>query len=64
VRETADTGKSLEALSATDLRRYSRAFGPRAVALLKPENSIRRRRVIGGPAPSQVRRRLRELEDR
>ncbi|HEY6419958.1 MAG TPA: argininosuccinate lyase [Candidatus Binataceae bacterium] len=64
VRETADTGKSLEALSATDLRQYSRAFGPSAVALLKPENSIRRRRVIGGPAPSQVRRRLREFEDR
>ncbi len=64
VRETADAGKTLEAMTAADLRRHSSAFGPAAVALLKPENSLARRRVIGGPAPSQVRRRLKELEER
>jgi argininosuccinate lyase len=61
VRETADAGKSLEELSLEDLRRYSRRFGPDAVALLGADRSLARRSVLGGPAPRRVRARLKEL---
>ncbi len=64
VRETAARGKSLESMNGADLRRYSRAFGPDAAAILKAENSVARRNVRGGPAPSAVRRRLKELSRR
>jgi argininosuccinate lyase len=61
VRETAAAGKTLEDLSASDLRRYSRAFETDAVAILRAENSVARRAVEGGPAPSAVKMRLKEL---
>ena len=61
VRETAEAGKSLEDLSGSDLRRYSRAFEIDAVAILRAENSVARRAVEGGPAPSAVKMRLKEL---
>jgi len=61
VRETAEAGKTLEDLSGSDLRRYSRAFDADAVAILRAENSIARRAVEGGPAPSAVKLRLKEL---
>jgi argininosuccinate lyase len=61
VRETAEAGKTLEDLSGTDLRRYSRAFEIDAVAILRAENSVARRAVEGGPAPSTVKMRLKEL---
>jgi argininosuccinate lyase len=61
VRETAAAGKTLEDLSASDLRRFSRAFEADAVAILRAENSVARRAVEGGPAPSAVKIRLKEL---
>lgn len=61
VREAAAAGRTLEGLSAADLRRYSRAFGPDAIEMLRAENSVARRTVEGGPAPSEVKRRLKEL---
>jgi len=61
VRETADAGRTLEDLSTAELRRYSSAFGTDAVAILRAENSVARRTIEGGPAPSAVKRRLKEL---
>ena len=61
VREAADAGKALEDLSASDLARHSRAFGADAIALLRAENSVARRTVEGGPAPTAVKLRLKEL---
>jgi argininosuccinate lyase len=62
VRETAARGRTLESLSAAELRRYSSRFGRGAAALLTPERSVARRAVRGGPAPAAVMRRLRELD--
>ncbi len=64
VRETAERGRSLESLSATELRSYSNRFGRDAAAILSAERSVARRVVIGGPAPAAVMRRLRELDRR
>ena len=61
VRETAEAGRTLEELSIAELRRHSRAFGADAIAILRAENSVVRRTIEGGPAPSTVKRRLREL---
>ncbi|MGA3230751.1 MAG: argininosuccinate lyase, partial [Candidatus Binatus sp.] len=61
VRETAEAGRTLEDLSSAELRRYSSGFGADATALLRAENSIARRAIEGGPAPSAVKRRLKEL---
>jgi argininosuccinate lyase len=61
VRETADAGKMFEELSSEDLRRHSRAFETDAVEILRAENSVARRKVEGGPAPSAVKSRLKEL---
>jgi argininosuccinate lyase len=61
VRETAEAGKTLEDLSASDLTRHSSAFGKDALAILRAENSVARRAVEGGPAPSAVKTRLKEL---
>jgi argininosuccinate lyase len=64
VRETAEAGKSLEDLSIAELRRHSSAFGTDAIAILRSENSVARRTIEGGPAPSTVKRRLKELGGR
>jgi argininosuccinate lyase len=61
VRETAAAGKTLEDLSIVELQRHSTAFGADAIALLRAENSVARRTIEGGPAPSTVKRRLKEL---
>ena len=61
VRETAARGGRLEDVTLEDLRRYSPAFGPDALELLSAESSIRARKLIGGPAPATVRKRLKEL---
>ena len=50
-----------ETLSGAELIRYSSGFGADAIALLRAENSIARRTIEGGPAPSAVKRRLKEL---
>jgi argininosuccinate lyase len=61
VRETAATGRTLEDLNIVELRRYSSAFDSDAIAILRAENSVARRTIEGGPAPSTVKRRLKEL---
>jgi argininosuccinate lyase len=61
VRDCQDRGQDLSELSLEDLQKHSRHFGRDALGLLGPETSLRRRRVIGGPAPVAVRRRLRRL---
>jgi len=61
VRETADAGRMLEDLSIAELTRHSRAFGADALAILRAKNSVARRTIEGGPAPSAVKRRLKEL---
>jgi len=62
VRDTAVAGQSLEELTLDDLRRYSAAFGPEAIALLSAESSLRARKLIGGPSPATVRKRLKQLD--
>ena len=61
VREAAEAGRTLEDLSIAELRRHSNAFGADAIAILRAENSVARRTIEGGPAPSTVKRRLKEL---
>jgi argininosuccinate lyase len=61
VRETAEAGRTLEQLSIVELRRHSSAFGADSIAILRAENSVARRTIEGGPAPSTVKRRLKEL---
>ena len=61
VRETAEAGKTLEDLSIADLQRHSAAFGDDARSILRAESSVARRTLEGGPSPSTVTRRLKEL---
>jgi len=61
VRETISAKKSLTDLSLEDFRRHSARFDSDVVELLDPENSIKVRSVIGGPAPGLVRERIKRL---
>ncbi len=61
VRQTAEAGKTLEDLGIAELKVYSSAFGDDAIAILSADNSVARRTIEGGPAPSTVKRRLKEL---
>ncbi len=61
VRETAAAGRSIGELTLDDLRRYSPLFGPDALAALNVDSSMRARKIVGGPAPETVRRRLKQL---
>jgi len=53
---------ALRALADADLKRISPRLGRVLVEQLTPQASIARRRVVGGTAPAEVERRLRELE--
>jgi argininosuccinate lyase len=64
VRDAADAGRALADLTMADLRRRSPAFARGALGLLSPERSLAARRIVGGPAPEVVRRRLAELKRR
>ena len=61
VRETAAAGRAIGELTLDDLRRYSPLFGADAIAGLNAESSMRARKLVGGPAPETVRRRLKQL---
>jgi argininosuccinate lyase len=61
VRETIVARKSLEDLRIEDFRSHSRLFDTDVIELLDPENSIKVRSVIGGPAPGLVRERIKRL---
>jgi argininosuccinate lyase len=61
VRETVAANRSIAELTLADLRRYSSKFDADAIAALNAEGSMRARKLIGGPAPETVRRRLKQL---
>jgi argininosuccinate lyase len=61
VRDTAARGRAISDLTLDDLRRYSTEFGSDALDQLTAEKSIAARKLIGGPAPGTVRRRLKEI---
>jgi argininosuccinate lyase len=61
VRDLATTRGTFLELTAEKLRQYSPAFGADALAILTVEKSLRARKIIGGPAPETVRRRLKRL---
>jgi argininosuccinate lyase len=58
VRHALDAGKTLEALSLDELRRFSDRFGADVTAALSVEASLRARATIGGTAPEAVHRAL------
>ena len=61
VRDSAGRGLTVEDLTLADLRRYSAKFDVDALEMLTAEKSIAARKLVGGPAPATVRRRLKEL---
>jgi argininosuccinate lyase len=61
VRLCVDRGERLEELSLPELRRFSPKIQKDVYAYLTPEAAIQRRRAVGGTAPANVRRRLREM---
>jgi argininosuccinate lyase len=61
VGETAARGVAFEALTLADLRRFSPKFTADALAALTVDNSLRARKLPGGPAPDTVRRRIQRL---
>jgi argininosuccinate lyase len=62
VSEAAAAGKRLEDMSEQELRRHCGSHSGTIRHLLSAETSLRRRRVIGGPSPATVRRRLTQLK--
>jgi argininosuccinate lyase len=61
VRETIAANRSIAELTLADLRRYSSKFDADAIAALNADGSMRARKLIGGPSPETVRRRLKQL---
>ena len=61
VRYCVDHGRRIEELSLGELRRFSPKIGPDAYRYLDVEAVVERRKVIGGTAAANVRRRLLEL---
>lgn len=55
VAHCLDRGKDLTDLSVKDLRRFSPRFGPDSVLRISPEDSVSRRRALGGTARPTVR---------
>ncbi|MDN5347840.1 MAG: argininosuccinate lyase [Clostridia bacterium] len=55
VRYCLDEGKSLADLSLEEMRSFSPLFDPGVLECLRPEASVARRRLPGGPAPETVR---------
>jgi argininosuccinate lyase len=58
VRHALDAGRTLEALSLDELRRFSPLFERDVAEVLSVEASLRARSVTGGTAPDAVRRAL------
>jgi argininosuccinate lyase len=61
-REAIAEGREPDKMTLAQLKRYSPRFGSEALARLSPGTSIRARKVIGGPAPAAVKRRLAQLK--
>ena len=64
VRELSAAGRTLSEVTLAELQNLSPAFQADALKMLTPEHSLRARKVVGGPAPETVRRRLAELAHR
>jgi argininosuccinate lyase len=61
VGDLTAAGRELSEVTLAELEKVSPAFEADALAMLKPENSLRARNIAGGPAPETVRRRLAAL---
>ena len=61
VRDTVARGRSFDELTLDDLRRHSAKFAADALKALTVDNSLRARKLPGGPAPDTVRRRIQRL---
>ncbi len=63
VQHCVREGIGLEDLSLADLRRFSPRFEPDALRWLTPQAAVRRRRAIGGTAPTNLRSQIRRAEE-
>jgi argininosuccinate lyase len=61
VRHCLESKRTLSDLTLADLRRFSPRFAEGVFAWLTPDAAVARRRAVGGTAPANVVRRLREL---
>lgn len=61
VRELVAAGRTLSEVTVAELQNLSPAFQADALKLLEPRHSLRARKIVGGPAPATVRKRLAEL---
>jgi len=61
VRHCLIGGRTLRDLTLADLKRFSPRFEADAFQWLTPEAAVARRRAVGGTAPQNVARRLKEL---
>lgn len=62
VAASTDQGRRFRDFDGPALQKISPHLEPALLRRLTPEASVDRRRVVGGTAPSEVRRRLRELK--
>jgi len=62
VRHCIDTGKELLDLGPEDFRRFSPLFGPDVIRRLRPEDSVSRRKAVGGTARATVAAAIRRAE--
>jgi len=61
VNHLTAAGRALSELTLAELKAVSPVFEADALAMLTAEESLRAHKVIGGPSPATVRRRLAEL---
>jgi argininosuccinate lyase len=61
VKALCAAGRTLSEVTLAELQSVSPVFQTDALDMLEPEHSLRERKIIGGPAPETVRRRLNEL---
>jgi argininosuccinate lyase len=61
VQHCLKTGTALEAMTVTDLRRFSPRFDKDALTRLTPEAAVARRSAIGGTSRANVERRLEKI---
>jgi argininosuccinate lyase len=64
IRQLSAAGHTMSEVTLAELQTVSPAFEGDALKILTPEHSLRARKVLGGPAPDTVRRRLAELARR
>ncbi|HPX19485.1 MAG TPA: argininosuccinate lyase [Deltaproteobacteria bacterium] len=60
----ASQGKAFEDLGAEDFKKFSQAFGPDIVTVIRPESSVDRRRSFGGTARANVKAMIEDARTR